>query len=439
MQNRELSKLIELLEKHKNIFLTGGAGVGKSFLVNSLISKYKTLALNVVTLGSTGISAVNVGGVTIHSFFGFGICNSLEELKKFDVRNRRKLSHLKKILEITDLIVIDEISMVSASLFDMIVYRLRELDYRGKILLVGDFFQLPPIIKKREIEDNLFNEEFAFESSSWNYLNPLIVELTKIKRTKDIEFSKILHSIRIGELNSNTLEYLKNLTKKREIEEATYLYGTNALVFNKNLSSLKKISKKEQKIISIVDIYDRNLSQQKISNWIKSLPIEEELRIKVGAKILFTINRWGEYYNGEKGVIKKIDGDEIIIEKLSGEEIILERNRFTYSNYVTEMLEDGSLGVKENELAEVYQFPIKLAYAVTIHKSQGMSIDNLVCNIDRIFAESQFYVAISRAINPSSLMIEYSKNNFEKHLQKIVRVSEKVTNFYKKVDTLKLD
>lgn len=157
-----------------------------------IIEKFKKNEKNVVTLGSTGVSAVAVNGMTVHSFFVFGIANSLEELDIGDKKAKHRLSELKKIISNTDLIVIDEISMISASLIDMIAYRLDSMDFSGKIMFVGDFFQLSPIVKYKENVGLFDNLLFAFESSSWQNFAPVVVELTTMHRTHDAEFTKIL-------------------------------------------------------------------------------------------------------------------------------------------------------------------------------------------------------------------------------------------------------
>lgn len=161
----DLSLVLKHLETH-NVFLTGGAGVGKSYTTTELIRHYRTQTdQQVIALGSTGISAVNIGGFTIHSFFVFGISNNFDELELHDKRNRSRLSELKKVLKATDLIIIDEISMVSADMMEMISYRLSSMEYLGKLLFVGDFFQLPPVQKANQPQHHLFgNRVYAFES-----------------------------------------------------------------------------------------------------------------------------------------------------------------------------------------------------------------------------------------------------------------------------------
>ena len=154
--------------KHSNVFLTGGAGVGKSYITNEVISDYRKRGKQVVALGSTGVSAVNIGGFTVHSFFIFGIASNFEELAAHDRHSKKRLNDLKKALKATDLIVIDEISMVSADLMDMIAYRLNGSGYLGKVMFVGDFFQLPPV-QKHAPSSNLFSDRlYAFESSAWS-------------------------------------------------------------------------------------------------------------------------------------------------------------------------------------------------------------------------------------------------------------------------------
>ena len=132
--------VIDILEKN-NVLLTGGAGVGKSYLVGEIVTSLRKIGKQVVVLGSTGVSAVNVGGQTLHSFFAFGICNHLDELNRHDRYAKARLSEIKKVLTRCDLLVIDEISMVSADLLDMMYYRLRNAGFEGSVLFVGDFFQ----------------------------------------------------------------------------------------------------------------------------------------------------------------------------------------------------------------------------------------------------------------------------------------------------------
>ena len=180
-----LNQIVEILKK-SNVFLTGRGGVGKSYLTQAVIKYYKSELKNVVVLGSTGISAVSVGGVSVHSFFKFGICSNINELRGFDRKQRSNLSKLKTILDSCDLIVIDEISMISSDLMDMIYYRLMNSKFVGRVLLVGDFYQLPPVQKSDESRSNsLFKFLYAFNSSAWREFAFTNIELVVSKRTKD--------------------------------------------------------------------------------------------------------------------------------------------------------------------------------------------------------------------------------------------------------------
>ncbi len=422
------NNILTLLEKN-NVFLTGGAGVGKSYFAKEIISYYKNNLLQVVALGSTGISAVGIGGQTIHSFFGFGICNCLEELILFDKKNRKKIKDLKEILKSCDLIVIDEISMVSSNLMDMMRYRLESLNFNGKILFVGDFFQLPPVIKKRN--NSLFsNNIYAFESSAWEFFSPKTVELKEMKRTKDKKFFEILNKIRISKIDDKILDYLIGLSKNIEVKNtnSTGLYGRNNEVYNINYQRLHEHNAKEIVLKASLQIHEKKISQNKLQNWVNSLPVDEELKLKEGVPVLFTSNKWGKFFNGERGIVKEILNDSLMIEK-NNRLIKVQRQDFNLIEYKSN--KDGD--IEENILASISQFPVKLAYAITIHKSQGMSIDNLLCNIDYIFTPSQFYVAISRATNPKNLYLQYSKGDLREYLMRVIKISDKVKNFYDKL------
>ena len=428
-----VKKVIDILEKN-NLFLTGGAGDGKSYLVSELVQTLRANKKQVVVLGSTGVSAVNIGGQTLHSFFAFGICSNLDELTRNDRYNKARLIEIKKMLQECDLIVLDEISMVSSDVMDMIFHRLRAGKFKGSMLFVGDFFQLPPVQKGRE--DSLMgNFEYAFESSSWSALNPVVVELTITKRTNDAEFFRHLGNIRRGLLDEDTLRFLHGLRQNTDVlqNDPTVLFGRNKEADALNLVRLNEIKSEPIVLKASEKIHEKSLHLGKMESWKKALPVPSDLTLKIGAKVLFCTNKWGKYYNGEVGRIRDFDKDIVFVEK-NGEILKVERQEYTLSE---NFLMDGEL--KEKPLASIEQFPLKLAYAITIHKSQGMSIDSLVCNVNNIFEKSQFYVAISRATAPSGLLLEYSYERFEEHLKRCVKVSPKVEEFYQKAKSIKIE
>ena len=422
---------VDLVLKHlksNNVFLTGGAGTGKSYTTTEIIRLYKSQTdEQVVALGSTGVSAVNIGGYTIHSFFVFGISSNFEELDQHDKRSRSRLSELKKILKATDLIIIDEISMVSSNMMEMISYRLSSMGYLGKLLFVGDFFQLPPVQKFGQNTPDIFGEKlYAFESDAWKSFSPTVIELTEMKRTSDAEFTHILHKVRVGECDHEVTNYMLRLTNTQiKDENPTFLFGRNAEVNSTNRSKLEAVEAEEHLLFATYEEHQGKVHEKRLASWKNMLPVEEQLTLKVGVPVLFTINKWGKYANGERGIVQRIEDEYIIVEK---EEIFVRVERHNFD--LLEMRSDEKGRVKSVTLATISQFPLKLAYAVTIHKSQGMSIDNLVCNVDNIFAPSQFYVAISRAINPKNLRLDFNRGDLTGYLQRMVNVDRRVVEYY---------
>ena len=420
-------KLLNILN-NKNLFLSGGAGVGKSYLTTKVIADMQAKDKNVIPLGSTGISAVNIGGYTLHSFFIFGLAKSLEELKLSDKKSRSRISELKKVLKNTDLIIIDEISMVSAKLMDMIYYRLDSLNYSGKLMVVGDFYQLPPVTKSSSRNDKLFKEEvYAFESSAWLRFDFEPVILKEVKRTSDYEFIDILSKIRKGDCSLEVKSYLTKLidnTLPKEIEP-TYLFGKNIQADSMNREKLFKLDGQEALYFWNV-INHKNVHEKRLDTWSKSLPVLDCLHIKVGAPVIFTVNQWGKYVNGQRGVVVQMDEDNIVV-RSNGRDITIAQHDF-------EMTELNSDTLEPEVVASISQYPIKLAYAITIHKSQGMSLESLVCNLDNLFAPSQLYVAISRAIEPKLLKIEYSRSDFLSYLSRVIVENEIVDKFYMELE-----
>ncbi len=424
-----MSDKVEVIEalKHSNVFLTGGAGVGKSYITNEVISDYRKQGKQVVALGSTGVSAVNIGGFTVHSFFVFGIASNFEELAAGDKRAKGRLGDLKKVIKATDLIIIDEISMVSTDLLDMIAYRLNNYGFLGKVLFVGDFFQLPPVQKQNDRNDIFGSKLYAFESMAWERLDLMVIELTNMKRTTDAEFTHILSKVRKGLCDEEVLSYMTRLWNTEGMDkDPTYLYGRNLEVEQANRAKINELDTEETILFANIEMFGK-VHEKKLAGWKNMLPISEQLTLKEGVPILFTVNKWGKFVNGERGILRKIEEDHLIVEKEEGF-VRVERHEFDLLDMLVK--EDGRL--ETMALATLSQFPLKLAYAVTIHKSQGMSIDNLVCNVDNIFAPSQFYVAISRAVDPKKLKLDFNKGDLTQYLSRVINVDKRVVEYYEK-------
>lgn len=392
-----LDATIDKLQNSTNVFLTGGAGVGKTTITKEIIKHYEDEAKKVAKLASTGMAATLIGGQTLHSFLDLGIASDIEELQingKFEIKKK-----IKKLVESMSLIVIDEISMVSDSLFEMIALRLEQASFKGTLLVVGDFLQLPPVVRGSS------EVKFAFESGAWQNFMFDKVELTHIYRTDDVRFIELLHHVRFGFVDENVHNHLNEYIKPlpNDLSQFTFLFGKNISASIHNKTQLEFIDNelfvKEAQVVKHL----KSTKDNEIERFMNDARIEKDLEIKVGSPVLFTRNSWN-YFNGERGIILNIDDSYVYVEKSDSKVVKLE----VVAQDKT-MWKEKSVGGKkelvEESLFSVYQFPIKLAFAITIHKSQGMSIADLIIQTNEIFAPSQFYVALSRSSNPTRLTL----------------------------------
>jgi ATP-dependent exoDNAse (exonuclease V) alpha subunit len=383
------------LQNKTNVFLTGGAGVGKTTITREVIAHFESEAKKVAKLASTGMAATLIGGQTLHSFLDLGIASNVEELEKngkYEIKTK-----IKNLVSSMALIVIDAISMVSDSLFEMIELRLKQSSYSGTLLVVGDFLQLPPVVR------GYGEVKFAFESPSWSSFHFEKLELTHIYRTDDVRFIELLHSVRFGvineEIHNHLNEYIKPLPN--DLSEFTFLFGKNLSAQRHNKTQLEFIDSdlvvKEAQIVK----HQKSAKEIEVQRFMDDARIEKELELKVGSPVLFTRNSWN-YFNGERGVVVKIDAANVYVLKSDQQVIKLEAVAQSKAMW-KETIVAGKKEMVEENLFTIYQFPIKLAFAITIHKSQGMSIEDLIIETNEIFAPSQFYVALSRSSNPARL------------------------------------
>lgn len=403
--------VIEKLNSGTNVFLTGGAGVGKSYTLNIVKEAFK----NPIVLAPTGIAASHIKGETIHSFFEFPVDKDA---------GIRALSGYKKELYIKifrkcDLLIIDEISMVGDYLLNWIDIRLSELGVNIPILIVGDFYQLPPVSSDGSVA-------FAYESIFWKKHNFETVELEKIYRTENVEFAKILQDLRLGNVTKEAAIMIEKLSSNSDSDEYTHLYSTNNDAFWHNKKMLDKI-KKRNYVYDLVDEFvgDSDSKTEKSAYEFKKKALksrfENKLFLKEGATVMYTVNKKElNIYNGKKGVITKLTDDKIFVDGNEIEKELLELYIYKPRQ------KDGKKYVEKKLIGRIYQYPIKLAYAITIHKSQGMSIDGLSINLRYIFASGQGYVALSRAINPDTT---YIKLGF-KPLEEVFYADDDVKRFY---------
>ena len=411
---------LEKLQKNKNIFLTGGAGVGKTTITKEIIAHYEQDAKKVAKLASTGMAATLINGQTLHSFFDLGIAEDIEALEKNAKYECSK--KVKKIIESMALIVIDEISMVSAALFEMIALRLKQAAFRGALLVVGDFLQLPPVVKGgNEIA-------FAFESQAWRGFSFEVIELTHIYRTDDLRFIELLHYVRFGYVDERVHNQLNEFIKPlpQNFSEFTFLFGKNASAGLHNKTQLSFIENelitKEAQIVKHV----RSVKDVEIERFMNDARIEKDLELKIGAPVLFTRNSWN-YFNGERAELVNADANYLYVKKSDAKVIKIEAVAQSKTLW-RESVVDGKKEMIEEKVYSIYQFPIKLAFAITIHKSQGMSIEDLIIQTNEIFAPSQFYVALSRSSNPLRLTLIAPK----KQWHELIYVHSKAFEFVQK-------
>jgi len=439
--NEDFVSAFNLMENtNKNIFLTGRAGTGKSTLLSYF--RYRT-SKNIVVLAPTGVAALNIKGQTIHSFFDFK--PNVTELK---IR-KKKTDLYKKI----DCIIIDEISMVRADLLDCVDKFLRlngkdkSANFGGvQMILIGDLYQLPPVIT--ENEKKLFQEYYEtpyfFSSKVFKIFDFDFVELNKIYRQKDNVFINLLNIIRSNSLKQCHLDILnKRYGRECEIKKDEFyinLTTTNKKADEINLKKLEEIKDREY-------IYNGLTKGDFDKNY---LPTESSLRLKKGSQVMLLNNDSnGRWVNGSVGKIlniieisepvhngtgEEVKNDIVIIELEDGNIVEVEQYKWDIFNYVYNNEVDS---IESKPIGSFVQYPIKLAWAITIHKSQGKTFDKVLIDFgDRTFAHGQAYVALSRCTSLDGVIL---KNKLRKeHILLDKRVVEYIKKLHKKNSELNL-
>jgi ATP-dependent exoDNAse (exonuclease V) alpha subunit len=366
------------------VFLTGVAGTGKSFLLNSL--KDKEELGNVALTASTGIAALNIGGTTLHRWSGVGIAKTWAEV------NRKRMGYIYDRIGEYDTLIIDEISMIDAGTLNLVSKVCKGVGNQSqpfghlRVIFVGDMAQLPPVEEERG---------FAFESPPWVDARPYVARLVTAHRQSSQDFVNLLNRARVGEVSHQDTELLQrrvNSFDKEQIDKATRLMSTNAEVDSINMQRLTALPG-ETYYCDAQEYGNANNLQFLDKNCLSP----RRLIFKIGARVMFTKNGEG-YANGEVGTIRDLGSFHIGVEKDNGMYIEVLRKSW-------EIEEDSHRGEKEVVAART-QFPLKLAYAITIHKSQGMSLDLVSVNLFKCFTYGQAYVALSRARTLEGLNLE---------------------------------
>lgn len=412
------------------VFLTGKAGTGKTTLLKYIRQNtYKQIAV----VAPTGVAAINAGGSTIHSFFQFPFTPFLPSLREsgemnFEKNNLPVLKHNSQRLAIfrsLELLVIDEVSMVRADMLDQIDMTLRQtrkkwnVPFGGvQVMLIGDMYQLSPVVQNEEwkILSQVYQSPYFFDSLVVKNNPPVFIELDKIYRQSETTFIELLNKVRNNIMDLKDLELL-NSHYKPNLSQEDYQNNVTLTTHNRkadeiNQRSLNALDGKEYKYASKVT---GNFSE-------KNYPADQQLILKKGTRVMFLKNNVEKnYYNGKTGVVSYIDQETIKV-KCEEDKYEIEVQREEWSN-VSYKVDKTTKHIDEEVLGTFNQYPLRLAWAITIHKSQGLTFDKLIIDAAEAFSSGQVYVALSRCrglkgltlsskISPQSLINDKRIVNF---------------------------
>lgn len=382
--------------KQRNLFLTGEAGTGKSFLMNTLFDFAQKRGLAIAKTASTGIAAFNIGGQTLHSWAGLGLAE--EDVQGLLGKIRKNKKALERIRAVK-ILVIDEVSMISSDLLDKVdavfrYFRYNEKPFGGiQMIFVGDFCQLPPVWKGDE------KKNFAFKALSWERANIRSVVLKeKVRQNADTPFAKLLSEIRIGNTeNLGLLSTRINISLSDDGIEPVRIYCKNIDVNEYNHNRLSQIQSKSHFFYA----KDSGLPHH-IEAFNKNCPAPTKLELKIGAQVMLLSNENVEIglVNGSIGVVKAFGTAGITVKFKTTSAIICENEWQLKEQEAT-----ISGGIRYKVVATRMQYPLKLAYAATTHKIQGMTLDRAIVDMNEAFAAGQVYTALSRVRDIESLSV----------------------------------
>lgn len=405
-------------QTHRSVFLTGKAGTGKTTLLREIIqSTHK----NTVVVAPTGIAALNAGGVTIHSMFqlpfgGFIPDNSaphFSDTVKFEtkstlVRHFRMSGLKKEVIKNMELLIIDEVSMLRADLLDAIDFmmqsvRKKKTPFGGvQVLFIGDLLQLPPVIRDEEWSTlkKYYNGKFFFHSHVIQQNPPLYIELSKIFRQTDDVFISILNNLRNNQISS---EDIKNLN---EYVQPNFDLKSNKGYITLTTHNVKADAMNAQALLDLEGkLY--TFKPDVVDDFPEKIyPIEQNLQLKVGAQVMFVKNDASmekRYFNGKMGFIKSLSKEEILVH-FPEENTTIEVEKYEWQNIrykVSEMTKE----IDEEVMGTFVHYPIKLAWAITVHKSQGLTFDKAALDVSQVFLPGQAYVALSRLRSLKGLIL----------------------------------
>jgi hypothetical protein len=406
-KNPELELALQFIEKtDRNLFITGKAGTGKT----TFLHKIKSESLKrMVIVAPTGVAAINAKGVTIHSFFQMPFGPILPN-QIANTNQQRKFSKTKiDIIKSLDLVIIDEISMVRADLLDAIDQVMRRYKNRNKvfggaqILMIGDLQQLAPVVKPNEwsLLQQHYETVYFFSSKAYQEANVVSIELKHIYRQKNENFIKILNEIRTNTLSDASAKILNknynpSFSPSKEEGYITLTTHNNRanLINNSELNKLKIRS----------SFFNAEISGKFNEN---AFPNAEKLELKVGAQVMFIKNDSSpekRYFNGKIGIITTISKESVSVQCGDEvDEIVTEKEMWDNVNY---SINDETKEIKEDIIGSFKQIPLRLAWAITIHKSQGLTFERAIIDAEASFAHGQTYVALSRCTSLEGLVLK---------------------------------
>lgn len=404
----------------RNIYLTGKAGTGKTTFLHALsLTTYKRF----VVVAPTGIAALNAKGVTIHSQFllppgtfvpdrNYRHSGASDELiyTPNDLVRKHPLNEIRrKVLREIDLLIIDEVSMLRADLLDAIDYRMKHVRSNYKepfggiqVLMIGDLYQLPPVVKDndRRILSQYYNSAFFFEAHALKEGGFTTVELDKVFRQTDGGFISLLNNLRNNLATAADIDLLNSFYRSEDeleaLEEVVTLTTHNYKAEQMNREALENLQTEER-------LFSAEIEGDFPQN---TFPVDPELKLKIGAQIMFIRNdsAGNAYFNGKLATVKRFDDDDNIYVELAGEDTEFKLRQEIWVNKRYEV-NDANRELEEKELGSFKQYPVKLAWAITVHKSQGLTFERAIIDVGQAFAPGQVYVALSRLRSLDGLIL----------------------------------